>query len=261
MAYFLGMNGVSSHRESGILVAIEGIDGAGKTTQWAMLRDALLAVNEEPTTSKEPTNGAWGRKIKESAANGRMSLSDELHAFVQDRSEHVHQVIYPALKAGRIVILDRYFYSTIAYQGSRGASVDELHAEMLAKFPVPDIVFVLDVDPCLGLYRVSHSRGETPNQFENVEQLTDARGIFIDLAQSDQRITVVDGTLSVAAVHAEVLHRFIDGPFKAKRCAKEYGCHDPFHCIPALTGNCEWWRLSRQLLANLSEPHSVASSS
>jgi len=261
MAYSVGMGDVSQRQDTGILIAIEGIDGAGKTTQWGMLRDALLAVGEAPVTSKEPTNGMWGQKIRDSAANGRMSLEDELHAFIQDRSEHVHKVIDPALRAGSIVILDRYFYSTIAYQGSRGADVSELRVEMSERFPVPDMVFLLDIDPTLGLFRISHSRGETPNQFENAEQLAKAREIFEALARTDTTISVLDGSLSEAAVHAELLQRFVDGPLKQKRCAKDYGCDDPLHCIPALTGNCEWWRISRLLLAGLSETPVAASSS
>ena len=63
----------------------------------------------------------WGRKIRESATTGRMTLADELEAFVQDRQQHIRELILPSLQAGKVVILDRYFYSTIAYQGARGA--------------------------------------------------------------------------------------------------------------------------------------------
>src|SRR5260370_25230495 len=100
-------------RNRSILIAIEGIDGAGKTTQVERLAQALRVVGQELVISKEPTNGRWGKKIRESAANGRLPLKEELKAFINDRTEHVRNVIQPALDTGKIVILDRYFYSTI----------------------------------------------------------------------------------------------------------------------------------------------------
>src|SRR5207253_402183 len=109
----------SNGRPTGILIAIEGIDGAGKTTQVARLCKALEAVGETVVRSKEPTNGPHGRRVRESAQNGRLDPHEELATFLDDRREHVATVIGPALGRGEIVILDRYFYSTIAYQGPR----------------------------------------------------------------------------------------------------------------------------------------------
>lgn len=236
-------------RRRGILIAIEGIDGTGKTTQIVLLSDALRTAGEVPVVSKEPTNGYWGRKIRESAANGRMPLQDELQAFVHDRKEHVYTVVQPALDAGKIVLLDRYFYSTIAYQGSRGADVATLKAEMETQFPIPDAVFLLDLDPTLALYRISHSRGQAPNEFERLDGLARVREVFNSL--QDSRIVKIDGSVSTDAVHRAILEAFVEGPLRSKRCAKEYGCDDPFHCTFALSGTCEWWNLSRSLLATL----------
>jgi dTMP kinase len=112
--------------KEGILLAVDGIDGAGKTTQVKLLADALRAAGENVLASKEPTDGQWGRRLRQSAQNGRLSLEDELHAFIEDRKEHVATTILPALAAGSVVLLDRYFYSTIAYQGARGADVATL---------------------------------------------------------------------------------------------------------------------------------------
>lgn len=93
----------------GILIAVDGIDGAGKTTQVELLREAFEAAGETVTASKEPTNGPWGRLVRESAQSGRLGLADELHAFLEDRKEHVEELVKPALARGEIVILDRYF--------------------------------------------------------------------------------------------------------------------------------------------------------
>lgn len=231
-----------------ILIAIEGIDGAGKTTQVNLLRDALSAAGEAPLTSKEPTDGRWGRKIKASAANGRLPLTDELQAFIEDRAEHVKTKIRPALSEGRIIILDRYFYSTIAYQGCRGADVDEIEREMVLRFPVPDAVFVLDVDPALSLHRIHHSRKDRPNEFEKLEELTKARAIFQNMTGVGH-VHVVDGAMSPSAVHTEIVVALVNGALKAKRCFKNYGCDDQFNCSYRLTNSCEWFQISRALSA------------
>ncbi len=206
-------------RSTSILIAIEGIDGAGKTTQVRMLRKALEDAGEEPVVSKEPTNGKWGKIIKESATLGRLSPEKELDAFVQDRTEHVATIIGPALEAGRIVILDRYFYSSIAYQGSRGASVNEVRSLMESRFPNPDAVFVLDIEPAVGIDRIANSRGEEPNHFEDRSNLSRAREIFQGM--SGPNIHHINGANAPEAVHAEIVTRFIDGPLKFEIVRKE----------------------------------------
>jgi thymidylate kinase len=234
-----------SEFDRSILVAVEGIDGAGKTTQVSLLRDALRRAGESVVVSKEPTNGEWGQLIRDSASSGRLSLERELDLFIRDRTQHVAEVIKPALETGNIVILDRYFYSTIAYQGSRGANVADLNAHMRSLFPLPDAVFILDLDPILSLHRIAYSRGEEPNHFEEREGLERARSIFNGLGSSE--ITTVDGSMSSLSVHRTILDAFINGALKEKRCAKSYGCNDPFHCCFRLTQNCEWVRIAAQL--------------
>jgi dTMP kinase len=237
--------------ERGFLIVIDGIDGAGKTTQVEALRESLTAVGQVPVVSKEPTDGPWGRKIRDSAVSGRMPPEEELTAFVQDRTEHVSQIILPALAAGRIVILDRYYYSTIAYQGCRGADTDIIEQDMETRFPVPDLTLILDIDPELSIFRIHHSRKEMPNEFEKLDGLTKARAIFRQLKGS--HVHILDGSLSVPALRTQILDRVIEGPLKTKRCAKSYGCDDLFHCSFRLTNSCEWFILARALKATLPE--------
>jgi dTMP kinase len=232
-------------RTSSLLIAVEGIDGAGKTTQVRMLRDVLERAGESPVVSKEPTNGPWGRIIKDSATTGRLSPKEELNAFIEDRTQHVNELIAPALEQGRIVILDRYFYSSIAYQGSRGANVDEIRTLMESRFPIPDVVFVLDIDPVIGVHRIAHSRGEEPNHFEDRANLAKAREIFQGMTGSN--IHHIDGAMSRESVHTEIVTRFIEGPLKAKLCAKSYGCDNPFDCTFRITGTCGWFKLAQAL--------------
>lgn len=199
----------------GLLIAVEGIDGAGKTTQVRLLAEALRRLGALVITSKEPTDGPWGRKIRESAATGRLSLEEELDAFVNDRIDHVRSLIRPALDDGKVVILDRYFYSTIAYQGSRGRDIKELKASMEQIAPVPDIVFLLEVAPEEGIRRISESRKERPNEFEKIETLTRVREAFH--AIPEPRIVQIDGSRPVEDVHAAIiaeLARRATGPMR-----------------------------------------------
>jgi dTMP kinase len=230
-------------RSTSILIAVEGIDGAGKTTQVRLLRAALERADETPIVSKEPTDGPWGKIIKDSATSGRLSPADELNAFLNDRAQHVRELVAPALDQGRFVVLDRYFYSTIAYQGSRGASVEDVKMLMESSFPIPDAVFILDIDPAVGIHRIAHSRGEEPNHFEERANLATAREIFQGM--SGPNIHHINGAMTPDAVYSEIVTRLIDGPLRAKLCAKHYGCENQFDCTFRVTGTCRWFKLAR----------------
>src|SRR5437868_4649133 len=81
---------------------------------------AAALPGREVVLTKEPTDGPWGQKLRRSFVTERLAPADELDAFVNDRREHVDALITPALARGAIVIVDRYYYSTVAYQGARG---------------------------------------------------------------------------------------------------------------------------------------------
>lgn len=238
---------------AGILLAVEGIDGAGKTTQVELLAESLRAAGLEVVTSKEPTGGKWGQKIRESAMNGRLPLDEELEAFIRDRQEHVASTISPSLEQGKTVILDRYFYSTIAYQGERGADVDVLDRKMKELAPEPDMVIVLDVEPYQGLSRIVRGRGEEPNRFESADSLARVRTIFKHLCDIDDTLEEVDGRATIPAVHQSILHLVMAGPVKDRYCAKSYGCTDPGHCVPRLTKSCRWIALCHGLSRHFEE--------
>jgi len=98
---------MADNRRKGILLAFEGVDGAGKTTQVKLLEEALKNAGENVVVSKEPTEGVWGQKIRKSASTGRLPLDEELEAFIEDRKEHIKKLIAPSIEQGKIVILDR----------------------------------------------------------------------------------------------------------------------------------------------------------
>lgn len=170
-----------------MLVAIEGIDGAGKTTQVARLRERFLERGWDVVTSKEPTDGPWGRRIRESAKSGRMQPAEELNAFLEDRRQHVTSTIRPALARGALVILDRYYFSTIAYQGLSGGDPEAIRQANEEFAPVPDLLVVLDLDPEDALRRIE-DRGDEANHFERVHLLEESREIFWRYVDSTPRV-------------------------------------------------------------------------
>lgn len=166
-----------AHHFSGLLIAIEGIDGAGKTTQAHFVQERLQAKKLCVIRTKEPTTGDWGQLLRDSALTGRLSLEEEVDAFIKDRKEHVESVIIPALHQGHVVIVDRYYFSTMAYQGARGLDPDELMRRNELFAPEPDLLVVLDIDPKLGLERV-RTRDDRADHFEKTGSLVTAREIF-----------------------------------------------------------------------------------
>ncbi|MEK7953928.1 dTMP kinase [Luteolibacter soli] len=165
----------------GLFIVLEGIDGTGKSTQSRQLAEWFRDQGREVIASREPTDGPWGAKIRATAATGRLSPEEELEYFLKDRREHVEQLIAPALAAGKVVILDRYYFSTMAYQGSRGVDPGEIRRQNEAFAPVPDLLFILDLDVDTALSRIG-GRGDTANEFEKHESLTKCREIFLGLA-------------------------------------------------------------------------------
>lgn len=188
----------------GLLVAVEGIDGAGKTTLLhSLARHLQNAGASRVVTAKEPTEGPHGMRLRQSAHTGRLSPEQELELLLADRREHVQQVIAPTLAAAGVVLLDRYFFSTAAYQGAAGLEVAELLRLNRAFAPEPDLLLIVDVSPQTGLARVG-ARGDRANHFEVSETLERARGIFLSLA-SEPGAVLLDGHQPAATVFAQAL--------------------------------------------------------
>jgi dTMP kinase len=195
---------VEKELDRGVLVAIEGIDGAGKTTQAEMLYKHLVQKSYKVILLHEPTDSAPGRKIKESAINGRHNPEQELDYFIQDREEDVKKNIKPALNDRSIVIMDRYYFSTIAYQGALGIDTNRIR-KLNEKFaPKPDLTIVLDLAPTVGLSRIRRRRNSTPNHFERERYLSKVREIFRSI--TDPSIQIVDGAREVNEISREILN-------------------------------------------------------
>jgi dTMP kinase len=162
----------------GILVVLEGIDGSGKTTQARSLLRRLRSRGWEAVFFREPTRGQWGREIKRKAArDGSLTPGEELALFIKDRRENVETNLKPALKTGKVVVLDRYYFSTIAYQGAKGIDPGRIRRLNEAFAARPDLVIVLDVDAGAGLARIA-GRKTRDELFEREDYLARVREIF-----------------------------------------------------------------------------------
>ncbi|MBO9542335.1 dTMP kinase [bacterium] len=192
------------NKQKGLFIAVEGIDGMGKSTQLAQLEQFLEAQGFPVKRTREPTDSVYGREIRRIAAEGRdgITLDEELNLFIQDRALDVNENILPALEAGAVVLVDRYFYSNIAYQGALGIDPDHIRA-LNAHFPKPDLVLMLDAPPSTGIGRIRGGRGEANNKgYEQEEFLVKVREIFA--AMPDANIVRVDASRDLATVTNEV---------------------------------------------------------
>ncbi len=187
----------------GLFIVIEGIDGTGKSTQSKRLAEWFRSRGREVVLSREPTDGPWGKKLRESATTGRLSAEKELECFLNDRREHVEMSIKPALAEGKVVILDRYYFSTMAYQGARGFDPSEIRRRNEAFAPQPDLLLILDLSIESAHGRIG-ARGDTANEFEQRDTLTRCREIFLSL-RDEPFACVIDAEPSLNEVTADIL--------------------------------------------------------
>lgn len=169
----------------GLLIVFEGLDGSGKSTQLPRLAARLRAAGAHVVETGEPYDCVAGRRIREMAKEGQgLTPEEERALFFEQRREHVRKVIRPALEAGWVVLSDRYFLSTVAYQGARGLDGRALLAESEAEFPAPDLVLLLELPPASGLERVARRGGTPEPAFERADFLAQVAERFHALDRS-----------------------------------------------------------------------------
>jgi len=189
----------------GYLIALEGVDGTGKSTQCKLLADYLESRGYSVVRLREPTTGVWGQKIRKILTEGRGGVSpeEELQYFINDRKEDVDQNIGPALEQGKIVLIDRYYYSTAAYQGALGFDPKKIIEDNEAFAPRPDRVFIIQVPLDESFRRIEEGR-DGFSSFEKREYLAKVRKIFDSFTGG--HIRRIDSTPPVEEVQA-VLRR------------------------------------------------------
>ncbi len=195
-----------------MLIAIEGIDGSGKTTVAKYLRDKLGEMGYPVVLLREPTDSEWGKKLK-NTYNSRLTPEEELDLFLKDRKFDAENNIIPALKDNKIVIMDRYYFSTIAYQGATGFDLDYLRKINEEIAPKPDLLFILDLPPEKGISRII-KRGDQPNEFENINYLKRVREIFLSIEDA----IIIDASKDIETIKREVLEIVLQNLKNLKKC-------------------------------------------
>ena len=196
----------------GTFIVLEGIDGAGKSTQARLLAEWFQERGEEVVLTKEPTDTAFGKLIRRLVLTGgregiidgaRISHEAEALLFAADRAEHVEKLIKPSLKAGKIVISDRYFYSSLAYQWARGLDLEWLID--LNRFAVrPDLAILLDLPVKESMKRL-RSRS-IKSEFDKIAELQKAvRENYLKLAERFPEMKIVNALASVEDIHSDIV--------------------------------------------------------
>jgi dTMP kinase len=190
--------------DRGKLITFEGIDGCGKTTQLECAAERMRARGVSVVTTRQPTDGPMGRRIRAMAqSNERVAPETELEWFMEDRREHAREVIEPAIARGDTILCDRYFLSSVAYQGARGLDADEILSANEREFRMPDLALIFEISADAAMARVTARGGVAEPAFEDVAFLRRAEKIYAGLER--EYIRRIDATGDVDAVERLVV--------------------------------------------------------
>jgi dTMP kinase len=194
--------------KKGAFICIEGLDGCGKTTQ-AKLLAKKLGKSHNAVYTTEPSRGKIGTFIRNRCLYGEKRLSTVVEAllFAADRVEHVENEVLPALREGRLVISDRYVYSSLAYQGAADLSIEWIEKvnEHALK---PDLAVFIDVDPKIVMRRLKPKR----SVMENMETLQKVRDVYLKFVAKGELVRL-DGNRAkdeVAEALSAVVLKFLE---------------------------------------------------
>ena len=201
-----------------MFITFEGIEGSGKTTQIKYIAEFLKSKGHDCVITREPGGTAIGKKIRAillDPENGQLDPLSELLLYAADRAQHIRSKIKPALSEGKIVICDRFSDSTTVYQGyARGLNIELIRAlnHMVLENLIPDITFLLDLDPHIGLNRAwkqinNGSRENNESRFEE-EALSfheRVRSGYLELARLEpKRFRIIDAAKDELVVKNDI---------------------------------------------------------
>jgi len=187
--------------KKGVFICIEGLDGCGKTTQAKRLARALRRKGYDAVYTAEPSKGKIGEFIKRYCLHGGKRISNVTEAllFAADRFEHVENEVIPALNEGRLVVSDRYVYSSLAYQGAAGLELEWIRSinEHAIK---PSLAIFIDVEPTVVVGRLKPRK----SVMENLETQRKVREVYMGFAES-RELLKIDGERPEEEVAADIL--------------------------------------------------------
>jgi dTMP kinase len=205
------LGGITGAPTAGTFIAFEGGEGTGKSTQSKLLKEWLEARGEKVVLSREPGGTDLGkdlRKILLGHETGEISPRAEALLYAADRAHHVFSVIRPALANGDVVITDRYFDSSIAYQGA-GRVLSPGEVARISRWATeslfPTLTIVIDLPAEIGIGRLKNRDRLEAEPLAFHERV---RQEFLQIARLDpERYLVVDGTQSIDTIHNEITKR------------------------------------------------------
>jgi dTMP kinase len=200
----------------GFFITFEGIEGCGKSTQLGLLKAHLEKRGRAVLSVREPGGTLLGEAVRSVLLNGTEEGVDpwaELFLYEACRAQLVSKVIRPALAAGKVVVSDRFYDSTLAYQGfGRGLDASKIESlnELATGGLVPDVTILVDCPEDVGLHRawsrINATAGAREDRFEK-EALDFHRRVrqgFLEIAKTSARVKVVDGSREISTVHREI---------------------------------------------------------
>ena len=199
---------------TGAFIVFEGGEGAGKSTQEALLADWLEQQGHTVVRTREPGGTPAGEAIRTVLLSNEyagLTARAEALLFAAARGEHVSQVIRPALEAGSVVVCDRYLDSSVAYQGyGRNLGTERVRSLSLwaTHDLLPDLTVLLDIDPAVGLSRV-----QSPDRLESepIDYHQRVRQAFLDIASTDpQRYLIVDASQDADTIAEQIRVRVVE---------------------------------------------------
>jgi len=193
----------------GFFICVEGLDGCGKTTQTKLLVRKLRKMGWDAVYTAEPSRGKIGQFIKKYCLHGEKRTFPIVEAllFAADRFEHVEREVIPALNEGKVVVSDRYVYSSLAYQGATG--LDLKWIEMINEHAIrPDLAIFVDVEPEAVIKRLKLKK----SVMENLETQRKVREVYVKFVEKGELVRI-DGnkyTKEVADDILKVVLRFLE---------------------------------------------------
>jgi dTMP kinase len=193
-------------KKKGVFICIEGLDGSGKTTHAHRLVRNLKKLGYDAVYTTEPSRGEIGKFIRSSVLQGEKRLPRVVEAFLfaLDRVDHLDKMVKPALKEGKIVVSDRYVYSSLAYQGAAGLDIKWIE-EINRLAIIPNLAIYIDVSPEVGVKRIRRNK----SVMETLETQLRVQKVYMNFVKKG-KLVPLDGDRKKSEVEANILKMVLD---------------------------------------------------